>query len=43
VRAHIRNLRAKIEPDPSHPVYIKTLGRFGYTISIDEPDNPADT
>lgn len=41
VRAHIKNLRAKIEPDPSHPIYIKTLGRFGYTIPPDEPPAPA--
>jgi diguanylate cyclase (GGDEF)-like protein/PAS domain S-box-containing protein len=32
VRAHIKNLRGKIEPDPKHPTYIKTIGRFGYTI-----------
>jgi DNA-binding response OmpR family regulator len=32
VRAHIKNLRNKIEPNPKEPVYIKTVGRFGYTI-----------
>ena len=32
VRAHIRNLRNKIEPNPQEPIYIKTVGRFGYTI-----------
>jgi two-component system response regulator RpaA len=32
VRAHIRNLRSKIEVNPQEPVYIKTVGRFGYTI-----------
>ncbi len=32
VRAHIRNLRTKIEPDPKSPVYLKTVGRFGYAI-----------
>ncbi len=32
VRMHIRNLREKLEPDPSHPQHIKTIGRQGYTI-----------
>jgi len=32
VRAHIRNLRVKIEPDPSRPVHIKTVPRHGYLI-----------
>ncbi len=35
VRAHIKNLRSKIEPNPKDPVYIKTVGRFGYTIRKD--------
>lgn len=30
VRWHVKNLRAKIEPDPSHPVYIRTIPRHGY-------------
>jgi len=30
VRWHVRNLRAKIEPDPAHPVHICTLPRLGY-------------
>jgi len=34
---HIKNLRAKIEQDPREPVYLKTLGRFGYTIRAGEP------
>ncbi len=33
VRWHIKNLRAKIEPDPSNPIYIKTIPRYGYTVS----------
>lgn len=45
VRAHIKNLRAKMEPDPSHPIYLKTLGRFGYTVPLEgppeEPSEPA--
>jgi DNA-binding response OmpR family regulator len=35
VRAHIKNLRNKIEPNPKEPIYIKTVGRFGYTIRDD--------
>ena len=40
VRMHIMNLRAKIEPDPRHPRFIKTVTRHGYvaTFSSDEED-----
>ena len=31
VRGHIRNLRVKIEPNPSHPIYIRTVPHHGYT------------
>jgi len=30
VRWHIQNLRAKIEPDPTHPIYIHTVRGHGY-------------
>jgi DNA-binding response OmpR family regulator len=30
IDVHIRNLRAKIEPDPRHPRYIETVYGFGY-------------
>jgi DNA-binding response OmpR family regulator len=30
VRWHIKNLRVKIELDPAHPVYIRTVPRHGY-------------
>ena len=30
IDVHIRNLRAKIEPDPANPVYIETLYGVGY-------------
>lgn len=30
VRWHIMNLRNKIEPDPDHPAYIRTVPRYGY-------------
>jgi DNA-binding response OmpR family regulator len=32
VRVHIKNLRDKIEADPSHPEYITTVTGHGYTI-----------
>ena len=32
VRAHIKNLRAKIEENPNAPTLLRTVGRFGYTI-----------
>ncbi len=32
VRAHIRNLRAKLEPDSSRPVYIHTIHGIGYMV-----------
>ena len=32
VRWHIRNLRAKIEPDPDDPEYIRTVPRHGYML-----------
>jgi len=30
IDVHIRNLRAKIEPDDSNPQYIETVYGFGY-------------
>lgn len=33
VRAHIKNLREKIEPSPSNPIYICTIQGHGYTFS----------
>ena len=35
VRWHIKNLRAKLEPDPTNPTYIKTIPRYGYTVSLE--------
>jgi DNA-binding response OmpR family regulator len=32
VRGHIKNLRAKIEPDPEHPIYIHSIPRHGYLL-----------
>lgn len=32
IKAHIRHLRQKVEPDPSHPTYIRTVPGVGYTL-----------
>lgn len=34
VRAHIKNLREKIEPSPGHPIYIRTIQGHGYAFSV---------
>lgn len=34
-RWHIRNLRAKIEPDIANPIYIRTIPRHGYILDHD--------
>jgi DNA-binding response OmpR family regulator len=34
VRWHIKNLRAKIEPNPTHPVYICTIPRHGFILTV---------
>ena len=33
VRAHIKNLRDKIEPEPRQPIYIRTIQGHGYTFA----------
>jgi DNA-binding response OmpR family regulator len=33
VRAHIKNLREKIEVDPKNPLYVRTVPRHGYVVS----------
>ena len=35
VDAHIRNLRRKIEDDPGHPRYVKTVYGAGYVFAED--------
>lgn len=32
VRAHVRNIRNKIEPTPANPIYLQTISRHGYTV-----------
>lgn len=38
IDTHIKNLRKKIEDDPSHPGYIKTVHGRGYRFDPDEMD-----
>lgn len=44
VRVHIKNLRKRVEANPSNPAFIRTVPGYGYTISADvQPgDQPAD-
>ena len=35
IDVHIRNLRTKIEPDPRHPRYVKTVFGVGYRFAMD--------
>jgi DNA-binding response OmpR family regulator len=35
IDVHVRNLRTKIEPDPSHPRYIESVYGVGYRFAID--------
>jgi len=39
VRAHIKNLREKIEPEPSSPRYIRTVQGHGYTFTSNPDDS----
>ena len=34
IDSHIKNLRRKIEPDPTNPIYIETVFGIGYRMSI---------
>ncbi len=36
VDSHIKNLRRKLEPDPTHPRWIETVFGLGYRFSGDE-------
>jgi DNA-binding response OmpR family regulator len=41
VRWHMMNLRAKIEANPSHPVYLRTVPRHGYMFCAQARKNAA--
>jgi len=34
VRAHVKNLRDKIEPKPAEPIYLRTIQGHGYTFTV---------
>jgi DNA-binding response OmpR family regulator len=36
IDVHVRNLRIKLEPDPSEPIYIQTVFGIGYRLAPDE-------
>ena len=36
IRAHIKNLRGKIEQNPKEPSHLRTVGHLGYTIGETE-------
>jgi two-component system alkaline phosphatase synthesis response regulator PhoP len=36
IDVHVRNLRAKIEPDPGQPRYVETVYGIGYRFATDE-------
>ena len=38
VRVHVRNIRAKIEPNPRRPIYLKNIPRRGYGILLKDRD-----
>lgn len=40
VRWHIKKLRERIEPDPHHPRYLRTIPRHGYILAA--PEEPAE-
>lgn len=38
VRVHIKNLRERVEEDPSHPRFIRTVPGYGYTVNPEIQD-----
>ncbi|WP_438349706.1 response regulator transcription factor [Paenibacillus sp. FA6] len=36
ITVYIRRLREKVEADPSHPIYIRTVWGVGYKLNVDE-------
>jgi two-component system, OmpR family, response regulator RpaA len=43
IRVHIRHLRTKLEPDPRHPKFIKTVYGAGYCLELSEESKYAET
>jgi two-component system response regulator RpaA len=41
IRVHIRHLRTKLEPDPRHPQYIKTVYGAGYCLELPNIADPS--
>lgn len=39
VDVHVRNLRAKLEPDPANPRYIETVFSVGYRLNLLTPED----
>ncbi|WP_448379877.1 response regulator transcription factor [Gloeomargarita sp.] len=39
IRVHVRHLRTKLEPDPRHPKYIKTVYGAGYCLELPPEGN----
>lgn len=39
IRVHVRHLRTKLEPDPRHPRYIKTVYGAGYCLELPSVDD----
>jgi two-component system response regulator RpaA len=42
IRVHVRHLRTKLEPDPRHPRYIKTVYGAGYCLDLPATPQPVD-
>jgi two-component system alkaline phosphatase synthesis response regulator PhoP len=38
IDVHVRNLRAKVEPDPANPIYIETVYGAGYRFTTESKD-----
>ncbi|MEN9228300.1 MAG: response regulator transcription factor [Gloeomargarita sp. GMQP_bins_120] len=43
IRVHVRHLRTKLEPDPRHPKYIKTVYGAGYCLELPPTDGKLPT
>ena len=43
IRVHIRHLRTKMEPDPRHPQFIKTVYGAGYCLELPTSSDSVET